>query len=403
MKAITRKNTNMIYAFVACLLFSPSTSVADAIDIGEKGHLAKLFSYPNNCDTICYLPQSLDQTISIWLRKSIERDGYKSNTLNVFEQNGRILVDLDTDAKQQYASVLPRFLEAGDKALKGAMSVHKDGKWRYNWRFVLPHGLPLVNNKSVQLLHFPPDYVLEDIQDYLKAKTTERWADLLKRNGANPAELDKFQAIVDIAPIAAPAGDGRTLDERNIYSYFTPFIDDLVDLWTTPNTSQRNKPLVVFGAPASKYVEERYKVKLGIAKYAPLTLAGNRELDAIGANHPSRFYNAINSLLDKDPGNIEEAVKLGMSIASDDLVAACWQVRMTMPNAKSGQDELNSCEARWRGKTKEICQVVIEQRFASDDEAKKLCMGTKVNKFRTLTHLQKRALQTSDMPFTPIQ
>lgn len=81
--------------------------------------------------------------------------------------------------------------------------------------------MALENRRSVELLHFPPDYSLTHYQDYLKSNTTDRWAELLTFNGVDATQTPAYQTIVDIAPIAAPASAGKDLE--GVYSYFNDY------------------------------------------------------------------------------------------------------------------------------------------------------------------------------------
>ncbi|MCW5726214.1 hypothetical protein [Parvibaculum sp.] len=367
--------TNGVRLLLLCALgLFAGTKVATAteIDLGETDRVARLFSHPNNCHVVCYLPQTLEQTVELYLRDSLKRDGHSDADVSVFQTSGRVKVTISGAIGREYAIALPAFLSAGDKAYDGAQRLLKEGKWRYNWKFYLPLGLPLTDNKSVQLLHFPPDYVLEHSQDYLAANTTKRWAELLILNGASPDETDMFQAIIDIAPISAPASDGKLLD--GTYGYFQAFIDDLLRLWTSQSNESGVRPVVAFGLPVREYLKDRYGLSLKILTYAEIDLGNDTLVPLLAANHPSRFYNAINALLQQKPAAKADAVRLGIAIAQDDLIAACWQISMAT-GAADGRDVLAECKSRWRGKTAEVCEIVIEQRFKGDSEASKVCGG----------------------------
>jgi hypothetical protein len=113
--------------------------------------------------------------------------------------------------------------------MQGAQKLKDDNKWQPGWRFFLPLGLAWTNHPTVEILHFPPDYVLTRDQDYMKAKTTQRWTHLLSHNGLTADDAIRDQAIVDIAPIAAPADSGSTLE--GVYSYFYDYQMSLLRLW----------------------------------------------------------------------------------------------------------------------------------------------------------------------------
>ena len=119
-----------------------------------------------------------------------------------------------------------------DRAYTGASKLNADGKWAYSWYLFLPLGMALENRKSVELLHFPPDYSLTQAQDYLRSNTTDRWATLLTDNGIPAEQTPAFQTIIDIAPIAAPSNAGSDLE--GVYDYFKAVSYTHLTLPTTP-------------------------------------------------------------------------------------------------------------------------------------------------------------------------
>ncbi|MET0530361.1 MAG: hypothetical protein ABW003_18840 [Microvirga sp.] len=191
-----------------------------------------------------------------------------------------------------------------------------------------------------------------------------------------------FQAIVDIAPISAPARDGRKLE--GIYDDFRAYIDLLVEFWAIDAGTNKVKPMVAFGGPVRDYIEHRYGSSLQVLDYAVLPLAGGKLLPTLGSNHPSRFYNAVNSFLEENPNDKEGAVRLGMRIAHDDLIAACWQVEAAKDGV-GGSPALAACRTRWQGRSKDICDIVIQQRFRDDDEAKNTCLKNNLPSYLDLT------------------
>src|SRR5205823_1550959 len=77
------------------------------------------------------------------------------------------------------------------------------------WRFFLPLGMPLLNQRSLQFFHYPPIRLLETMQDYLNDPVPVRWEELLAANGvAAEAERPLYEAVVDATPIAAPDDQG---------------------------------------------------------------------------------------------------------------------------------------------------------------------------------------------------
>ena len=241
--------------------------------------------------------------------------------------------------------------------------------WQKEWRFLLPLGLPILNHRSVQLLHFPPIAVLIAYADYLKVPTTVRWSEMLARNGAR--DTDIYQAIADIAPAAMPQKGGGQFDSiPHIYDVtFKDYIDASLEFWAGDGT--RTRHMVAFGGAVRNYVSDRY---LGgrnfpVLGYEIIKLDSGVEIPTLAANHPSDFYVAITSDARflktsqdwDDPAKVKKAVCRGMEITRQDLIAACWQVLMAEGDA-DGEATLAYCKERWGDRrNREICQIVIEQ------------------------------------------
>lgn len=180
----------------------PGRLQGETLDLGDSQRVSRLFAYPNNCSVICYRDWTLEQTVEHYLQQSLTRDGYPQANVRVTRNGERIHAIFD-GAPTDYGKPLLQLLDTGDLAYQGASQLNRDGKWQYNWYFFLPLGMALENRKSVELLHFPPDYSLTQAQDYLRSSTTDRWASLLSFNGVQPEHTPDYQTIVDIAPIAA--------------------------------------------------------------------------------------------------------------------------------------------------------------------------------------------------------
>lgn len=388
---ITRQLLRIVGIVLA--LFGQTVQAED-VHLGSQDLIEDLFSYPPNCDAICFLPQSLDETIKVYLRSSLDRDGYSDTSIDVSIKNGNVNVHFSGGGASDYSAALPKFLSAGKKGLEASNILLAEGRWRYNWRFYLPLGVSMVNNETVQLLHFPPDYVLEQVQDYLAANTTKRWAELLTLNGLKKTETDRYQAIVDIAPIAAPASDGATLD--GVYRHYDQYIDALLKFWLCkPDGSV--KPMVAFGGPVREYLRARFGFSSDLLAYSEVQLEGLK-IPTLGANHPSRFYNALNSFLSDNTGDLKGAVLYGMKIAESDLIAACWQIGAAAAPS-SAQKVLSDCRVRWNSAEKEICNIVVHQYFeGKPDEAKarEICEQSGLESYTALTEESIDALVARD-------
>lgn len=76
------------------------------------------------------------------------------------------------------------------------------------WHLFLPLGMPMVNQRAVTLLHYPPYTAMQNL-DYLHNMTLQRWQRLLKGVGLPEAEHWLYDSFLDVNPVAAP-GSGQS-------------------------------------------------------------------------------------------------------------------------------------------------------------------------------------------------
>jgi hypothetical protein len=358
---------------------------AITIDLGPTEEVKALYSYPNNCAEVCYLSQTLSQTIERYLHNSLNRDGYGANTnVVVFEASGRVNVRLDGAGANDYAKILPKYLAAGSIGLQIARDLAipaPDGHrlWRYNWRFFLPHGVAMAQHHAVQLLHFPPDNVLMDAQDYLAAATTRRWAKLLvlelERDGAAPPpnEVARYQNIIDIDPISAPDKDGDQL--QGVDSYFNSYINALLNLFLPLPMQGGSRPLIAFGEEARSWLRASYDDSIHperVLELVAVTLASGLKVPALTANHPSYIWNQVRAERDDPNTPQNEQLALAMKIMREDVIAACWEVRMGTTPTGSPQDTLSACTNEWSERDRELCELSYAQIFHRPSDCAKV-------------------------------
>jgi hypothetical protein len=354
------------------------------LQLGQVAAVRNLFSYPNNCHTICFLEQSLEDTIAIYLTASMKRDRFADSSVKIEIVSDNVHALISGSAAQPYAEMLPKYLSIGQLGLDGSRSLRAQNKWRYNWKFFLPHGVAMTRHLSVQLLHFPPDYVLERDQDYLLAHTTLRWAELLVENGANPTTTAQFQNIIDIAPIAAPSNDGKNLD--GIYGEYTSYINGLLNLWC-PVSGGGFRPLVAFGGPVRSWLKEQYGLNLSVLELSQLRLSDTLKLPILAANHPSFIYNAVKQLEDDPNTPVDERVAIGMRVMQQDLIAAMWQVEMSKAPTSDPTAALARCKLKWEDPAmqRRICELTYTQAFdKTSADAAKLCVHLPLPKAQVL-------------------
>ncbi len=358
-------------ATLGLLMLSTAVQADVQVDLGSSTRVTRLFAYPNNCSTICYRDWTLAQTVEHYLKQSVQRDGYGSAKVSVSSDNDRLYANI-SGVPDDYGQRLDNLLAAGDLAYQGASKLNADGKWQYDWYFFLPLGMALENRRSVELLHFPPDYSLTQAQDYLESKTTDRWADLLSQNGVSLAQSAAYQTIVDIAPIAAPASAGSSLEDT--YAYFQDYQTSMVTQLTANADGQApSLPMVAFGGPVRDWVYQQYGVKLGVLGLGQITPQAGRSVAVLGSNHPSYIWYAADP--ENYDGNQQEADQAGLKVMGQDLSAACWQAGMGRTPGADAQATLNSCMQKWQvSDQRQTCELFYTSiRDLTPEQAQAVC------------------------------
>ncbi|MFC3532909.1 hypothetical protein ACFOLG_12030 [Vogesella facilis] len=319
------------------------------VDLGKRDDVAALFSYPN-CLQHCPEPApSLEMTVSHWLMQNVLRDASGSKlqpAVKVRNEDDHIKVRITDAPSDDYGQLLTNYLAIGAQGYDGAQDIKQAGGWKSDWRFFLTLGMAMRNHRTVQLLHFPPDTVLNDSQDYLTAATTLRWAQVLGYNGMNTRDNGLYQTIADIAPIAAPASAGEELTQ--VYSYFTPYTSALLQSWTAPQPGSSSvRPMVALGGPARAWFAQQYLPtgsSFDVLQLAKVDIGSNKQVPVLGGNHPSYIWYAGT---DQD----------GIAIMQQDLSVACWQNAMGQKPDSDAQSVLNSCVTTWKNDSNMVCRL----------------------------------------------
>lgn len=337
---------------LAALTLSATAHADTDLKLGSTERVTQLFAYPNNCNVICYRNWTLEQTVEHYLTQSVQRDGYATAKVQVKTDNNQLYANI-SGVPKDYAKPLTALLDAGDLAHAGANKLNADDKWAYNWYLFLPLGMALENRKSVELLHFPPDYSLTQAQDYLESKTTDRWATLLTANGIAAGQTPAYQTIIDIAPIAAPSTAGKDLE--GVYGYFKDYQTTLVKQFSQ-TSSGVTLPMVAFGAPVRNWVKEQYGQTVAVLGLAQIIPTPGVKVPVLGSNHPSYIWYAA------DPANYNDdqakADAVGLKVMGQDLSAACWQAGMGSKPGSDPSAQLNTCTQTWQVAQKEkTCEL----------------------------------------------
>jgi hypothetical protein len=347
----------------------PGGLQGEALDLGDSQRVSRLFAYPNNCSVICYRDWTLEQTVEHYLQQSLTRDGYPQASVRVKRDGKRVHAYFE-GVPAEYAKPLRQLLDTGDLAYQGASQLNRDGKWQYNWYFFLPLGMALENRKSVELLHFPPDYSLTQAQDYLRSSTTDRWADLLSYNGIAPEQTPAYQTIVDIAPIAAPASAGSALE--GVYGYFSDYQRRMV-AELSASSDGTSLPMVAFGSPVRSWIKQQYGVNLSVLGLGQIDATSERQVAVLGANHPSYIWYAADPA--NNNGSEDAANAAGIKVMGQDLSAACWQAGMGRQPTRDAQQLLSACTQKWQMTEKlQTCELFFTSvRHLKPEQAQGKC------------------------------
>ncbi|MFJ4154932.1 hypothetical protein ACIPZF_08980 [Pseudomonas sp. NPDC089752] len=366
---------------LAALAFTGFAAADAQIYLGDAQRVTRLFAFPNNCHVICFRDWTLEQTVEHYLTQSVRRDGHANAQVHVRRDADRLHATI-SDVPANYAEPLRKLLDSGELAYQGATQLNKDGKWAYDWYLFLPLGMALQNRRSIELLHFPPDYSLTQAQDYLRSNTTDRWAELLTYNGVAAGDTPAYQTIIDIAPIAAPASAGETLKET--YSYFKDYQLRMVKEMTLQNITQP-LPMVAFGAPVRSWIEQQYGPKVGVLGLVSISPQAGAKVPVLGANHPSAiWYAADKSNYDGDQDKADAA---GLRMMGQDLTAACWQAGMGRNQEADAKLTLDACSTKWQvTQKKQTCELFFRtvRKYTPEQAAAKCNSGAVTRSLRDL-------------------
>ena len=376
---------------LAALTLSAAAHADVDLKLGSTERVTRLFAYPNNCNVICFRHWTLEQTVEHYLTQSVQRDGYSAAKVRVKTDNNHLYADI-SGVPKGYEKPLAALLDAGDLAYTGAKKLNADGKWAFNWYLFLPLGMALENRKSVELLHFPPDYSLTQAQDYLRSATTDRWATLLTDNGIPAAQTPGYQTIIDIAPIAAPANAGKDLE--GVYGYFKDYQTTMVKE-VSQNASGAALPMVAFGAPVRNWIKQQYGPTVNVLGLATISPSAGVNVPVLGSNHPSYIWYASDPASYTGEDAQAKADAAGLTVMGQDLSAACWQAGM---GSKPGSDpavQLKSCTQTWQVTQKDkTCELFYTSiRNLTPEQAVAKCTTTPIQS--QLKQLQAPAPETA--------
>lgn len=358
-----------------------------SISLGAQEKLERLYSYPNAPGSA----ESLADTILHWTKQTLARDGFAAQA-KIRVMGSDYFLDLDGPPEiAAYSERLPKFLEHGWDALSIIEALQKptskpDEPWpdwmnpptankpwdpqnTGTWRFFLPLGMAMANQKSLQFFHYPPIRLLDAMRDYLSDPVPVRLIELLMANGvASEQEAWLHSMVMDGAPIAAPDDQGTIYGPKGEtvhllpISHFAEYQKAQVSLLLNTVGKDYTIPIVVYGTPARDTFSQLYGVKLMTNQAATVEIIPGRKTAVLCSGHPYAFY-----------AQVQKNVGSG-SIASDkcaaaaptmikDLVVARWQMEMGRNPTQDPGQVLQSCNDYWKAPEQQskVCELVLHQ------------------------------------------
>jgi len=348
-----------------------------SVEMGLTKDMLDFWTFPNNTSGVDYFPdQTIENTIEFYIKSSAYRDKVDIENIKVRQDSGKCILDMSGSDCDAYAAVIKKFLSTGLLGLAASREVNTRKAWNPVWRFMLPVGLAMMNHRAVELLHFPPEYVLERDRDYLLANTIIRWGECLILNGVDTSLVDQYQTTIDIAPIGASSNAGSAIEEAlGNYSEYSSYITTLMLNWVT--SEQGSKPLVAFGSPVRRWLHQTYipdAPPLKVLDTGKIMVNGKNVPFAV-ANHPSFFYNVIGDKNTVPPKNYDEL----FAIMRQDLIAAKWQTEMSNFPGSDPVSVMQNCVKYYdtTDGARTICEQVYIQGFGmSNKDASAHCLAS---------------------------
>ena len=344
------------------------------VPLGAADNVAELYSNTPKED--------LAKTILHWFEQTLDRDGFKAlgAQARVTTADDEYYLCVSGPAEmfpqlQAYKVRLRQFLLNGWRALGTVAELEQEKRWdpeqTGNWRFFLPLGLPMINQRALQFFHYPPIRLLTN-RDYLHDPVPKRWEQLLEANGVAAKDVALYETVLDGAPIGAPDDAGPLIPIDAFALYQNSQLRLL--LRSDPTDSAFTIPVVVYGVPAMYVLEKQYHINLDILvpqlaedEKPKKAFVPGKKTAVLGANHPYHFFAQaqIDPVHNKWIGSGQLGPGCGGAeiLMVQDLIAACWQVGMASDPSKDPGTQLNDCTNRWTqpSRKEEICALVQHQ------------------------------------------
>ena len=320
-----------------------------------------------------YEGMTVEDVVELFTKSSLQRDGISFSSVEVKKTtiDDFLLVSITSNDSRAslYRTVHFDFIINYSAALEGvAKCKSQEGCWNKNntnpdepWAFFPQFGLPMVMQRSVLMLNYPPSTALTE-KDYLNTFTMKRWTRLLGGVGIDNPTL--YETIVDIRPIAAP-GSGTSQNLPDAQTYFNDstgstggyYINPQLSLMLDPQSSDSNDktlPLVVLGTPARQEWNKIAGTGEDILNTGTATIPGaSKPTPYILGNHPDvTTYQCCPN----DPSSSCTGSQDLISKEEIDVQIACWAQGMSANPDSDPKQVLADCKDKW-----------VSNRSADDD------------------------------------
>lgn len=360
---------------------APYASADASILLGGKTMAANLYSYPNSCNAVvCFQDELLDETILRWFDCSVQRDGFDART-RVRIDDGNYYIDIALEAESSAKNIdafvkrYEEFLGHGKNGIELARAYNKQGKWLSNWRFILPHGLAMTNNRSLEVMNFPPVSLVLKTQDYLNSNTTHRWNKMLAANGVQEEHFALYGAILDIVPVGAPANEGSVLTQNGIYKgAFNGYAKPMLQMWTkNQGASQHAKPVMTLGSAMSNWFNDTFGTQFeNLLDVELVSVTANAtKVPVMYTHHPSAIF-------------YSDSYKRAKAFMDQDTIASCWQAELGKRPESDPFKMKETCTTRWAGTDQHKCELIWTQVCdKTDNQAESICAGDQYQSLRS--------------------
>lgn len=256
-------------------------------------------------------PATLSESVQTLVTDSLDRDGISHGGVAAAPSPAGGIdvtikgVDQDDPVLDAFAGTLRRLLSddvaglalAGQAAcVKSAsrcwnpLESQRDSRDRPNapWAFHLPLGMPMVNQKVLMYLNYPPSDALCAV-DYFENFTMRRWTTVLQRVGIDQPAL--YETIADLHPIAAP-GSGQSDFINETTEHYRDYNRAMIRLLSKAEQGSESILVVASGSDAreawGKFIDADCTPRPGDIDVYRMQTTGGGTVDVpwLAANHP---------------------------------------------------------------------------------------------------------------------